>query len=84
MLRFMKVVVKLPKKKRIPVFITTDYIRLDSALKLANAVSSGGQAKAVIQDGLVKVNGEVCPQRGKKLREGDEFEFERTVYEVKK
>ena len=80
----MKITVKVPKKKKIPVFITTDYIRLDSALKLSNAVSSGGRAKSVVQDMLVKVNGEVCPQRGKKLREGDCFEFERTVYEVKK
>ncbi|MCM1364438.1 MAG: RNA-binding S4 domain-containing protein [Faecalibacterium sp.] len=80
----MKVVVKVPKKKRIPVFITTDYIRLDAALKLANVVGTGGQAKAVIQDELVKVNNEICSQRGKKLRDGDNFEFERVIYEVTK
>ena len=71
----MKVVVKIPKKKTVSVFITTDYIRLDAALKLAGAVSTGGQAKAVIQDGLVKVNGEQCLQRGKKLHEHDKFSF---------
>ncbi|MCM1544198.1 MAG: RNA-binding S4 domain-containing protein [Ruminococcus sp.] len=80
----MKVVVKVSKKKRVPVVITTDYIRLDAALKLANVAGTGGQAKALIQDELVKVNGEVCPQRGKKLRDGDNFEFERVIYEVTK
>ncbi|MBO5359513.1 MAG: RNA-binding S4 domain-containing protein [Clostridia bacterium] len=52
-------------------FIDTDFIRLDSALKLADVVQSGGHAKVVIQDGEVKVNGEVCTMRGKKLRDGD-------------
>lgn len=80
----MKVVIKIPKKKRVPVVITTDYIRLDAALKLANVVSTGGQAKAVIQDEFVKVNGVKCTQRGKKLRDGDNFEFEKVIYEVTK
>ena len=46
--------------------ITTEFIRLDSFIKLANLVGSGGQAKMIIQDGLVKVNDEVCTMRGKK------------------
>ena len=62
--------------------IKTEYIRLDSALKLSSVVSTGGEAKFVIQDGLVKVNGIVCTQRGKKLRNGDFFEFEKQQYEV--
>ena len=44
--------------------------RLDAALKLADAVQSGGHAKVIIQDGEVKVNGEVCTMRGKKLYDG--------------
>ena len=79
----MKIVkVKVAEKKRVPVKITTDNIRLDAALKLSNAVSTGGQAKWIIQDSLVKVNGEVCVSRGKKLFEGDSFEYERVVYEI--
>ena len=78
-----KVKVKsVPEKKKVPVAITTENIRLDAALKFASAVSTGGQAKMVILDGLVRVNGEICLSRGKKLREGDFFEFERVVYEV--
>ena len=54
--------------------ITTDSIRLDDALKKASAVLSGGEAKLQVQAGMWKVNGEVCPMRGKKLRNGDTFE----------
>lgn len=56
--------------------INDEYIKLDSFLKLANAVQSGGEAKIVIQDGLVKVNGEVETRRGKKLYHGDEVEID--------
>ncbi len=58
-----------------PVVIGTEFIKLESALKLANAVPSGGQAKILIQEGEAKVNGEVCTMRGKKLYPGDRFEF---------
>ena len=51
--------------------ITTEFIRLDAALKLAHLVGSGGEAKIRIQEGEVKVNGAVCIMRGKKLRDGD-------------
>lgn len=51
--------------------ITTEYIKLQDALKLASLVSTGGEAKIVIAGGEVAVNGEVCTQRGKKLRAGD-------------
>ncbi|MBP8640907.1 MAG: RNA-binding S4 domain-containing protein [Oscillospiraceae bacterium] len=51
--------------------ITTEFIRLDALLKFAAAVESGGEAKLLIQDAQVKVNGEICIQRGKKIREGD-------------
>jgi len=56
--------------------IKEEFIRLDSAMKLANLVVTGGHAKIVIQEGEVKVNGEVCTMRGKKLRVGDTVEFE--------
>lgn len=55
--------------------ITTEFIRLEALLKLADAVPSGGMAKNMIQDGLATVNGEVCTMRGKKLRPGDRVEF---------
>ena len=52
-----------------------DYIKLGQALKAANLVDSGGEAKAVIQDGLVRVNGEADTRRGKKLVAGDLVEY---------
>ena len=54
--------------------ITTEFIKLDAFLKFANVVMTGGEAKMIIQDGEVKVNGEVCTMRGKKLRPGDTVE----------
>lgn len=60
--------------------ISTEYIKLDQLLKFANAVEGGGMAKNVILDGLVKVNGEVELQRGKKLRKGDIVEFNGEEY----
>ena len=66
-----KIKAKIKDKPVIEIFIDTDFIRLDSALKLADAVQSGGHAKIVIQGGEVKVNGEVFTMRGKKLRDGD-------------
>ena len=62
--------------KNIPVVISTEFIKLESAMKLANIFSTGGTAKLVIQDGLVTVNGEVCTMRGKKLYPGDKFTYE--------
>ena len=58
------------------VVISDDFIKLGQLLKLANMVSSGVEAKIVIQDGLVKVNGEVDTRRGRKLYPQDVFEFE--------
>lgn len=51
--------------------IQSEFIKLDSLLKFANVVSSGGEAKLLIQNGMVQVNGAVCTMRGKKLRPGD-------------
>ena len=66
----MKVVVK-KKDNSIPLEITTEFIKLQDAMKYANVVYSGGEAKVLIQEGAVTVNGAVCTQRGKKLRPGD-------------
>lgn len=70
-------------KKRETVEITTEFIKLDSFLKFAGAVAIGGQAKELVQNGYVKVNGETCLMRGKKLHDGDIVEFDNVEYEVK-
>ena len=57
------------------VAITTEFIKLEACLKFAGAVSTGGEAKNLIQDSLVRVNGEVCTMRGRKLRPGDTVEL---------
>ncbi|WP_459129482.1 RNA-binding S4 domain-containing protein [Guggenheimella bovis] len=56
--------------------IKEEFIKLDSLLKYANVVDTGGFAKHLIQEGFVKVNGEVCTMRGKKIRKGDTVEVE--------
>lgn len=56
--------------------IKDEFIKLGQALKLAGLVSNGVEAKIVVQDGQVKVNGEVDTRRGRKLYKGDVFEFE--------
>ena len=60
--------------------IRTDFIKLDAMLKYVNAVESGGMAKEVILEGEVKVNGEVCTMRGKKLYPGDQVAFNGDTY----
>ena len=75
----MKVTVKR-KDNIIPVVIGTEFIKLESAMKLMNIVPSGGSAKLEIQDGNVLVNGEVCTMRGKKLYPGDKFTFDGVTY----
>lgn len=52
--------------------ITTEYIKLQDLLKFAAIASTGGEAKIMVQEGLVTVNGEVCTQRGRKIRPGDD------------
>ena len=77
----MKVVVrKKGETPEIPVVIHTEFIKLQDAMKFANIVYSGGEAKTLIQEGEVKVNGEVCTMRGKKLYNGDKFEFMGQTY----
>lgn len=65
-----------------PITIATEYIKLQGLMKLADMVSSGGEAKVVIQDGQVSVNGQVCLMRGKKIRPGDVVSFRGRDYTV--
>ena len=62
--------------------ITTEFIRLDALLKFAALAATGGEAKLLIQEGLVSVNGEVCTMRGKKIRPGDKVAFEGRELEI--
>jgi ribosome-associated protein len=62
--------------------IDSEFIRLDALLKFGGAVDTGGRAKFVIQSGEVKVNGEICTMRGKKMRNGDKAEYSEVIYEV--
>ena len=62
--------------------IQTEFIKLDSFLKFCGAASLGSEAKMYILDELVKVNGEICTQRGKKLYRGDIVEFNGETFKV--
>ncbi len=64
------------------ILINTDIIKLDAFLKWSGIASLGSEAKLYIQDGLVKVNGEVCVQRGKKLKRGDVISFNQEEYKI--
>ena len=79
-----KFVVKLKQKQTKELKISTDFIRLDSAMKLSGVAATGGEAKMLINDEQVKVNGEICTVRGKKLHDGDSFEYRYVIYEVKR
>ena len=70
------------KENNVPVVIQTEFIKLQDAMKYANVVYSGGEAKALILEEQVKVNGEVCTMRGKKLRDGDTFTFDGVTYKI--
>ena len=64
------------------VTITTEFIKLQDLLKFASLVSTGGEAKQLILDEQVTVNGEVCTMRGKKIRPGDVVGFDGGTYTV--
>ena len=64
--------------------INTEFIKLDSLLKFAALVGTGGEAKYVISEGLVSVNGEVCTMRGRKIYSGDRVEFAENELEIEK
>ena len=77
----MKVVVK-KKQESLPLVISTEFIKLEAAMKFAALTETGGEAKEVIQDGQVKVNGEICTMRGRKLRPGDVFSYGGQTMEI--
>jgi len=62
--------------------IDTEFIKLDSFLKAVDAVCSGGEAKIIISEGMVRVNGEVELRRGRKLRPGDQVELDARTFLV--
>lgn len=69
-------------KEIIEVSIKTEFIKLDQLLKFSGLCDTGGFAKELIQQGEVKVNGEVCTMRGKKIRSGDEVEAGEYVVKI--
>lgn len=80
----MKVTVKKKNPENtVDLAIHTEYIKLQDAMKYANIVYSGGEAKQLILDEQVKVNGEICTMRGKKLRDGDVFQFMGQNYRIR-
>lgn len=64
------------KMKKEIIKIHTDFIKLDSFLKFAGLVETGGIGKEIVAEGRVKVNGEVCTMRGKKIRPGDRVQID--------
>ena len=66
------------------IFIETEFIRLQDLLKFSGMTETGGQAKFLIQEGYVLVNGEVCTMRGKKLVEGDRVTLDEKTLEVRR
>ena len=70
------------KQETMEVTIQTEYIKLDSLLKFACLCDTGGFAKELVQQGAVRVNGEVCTMRGKKIRPGDTVEVDRFLVHV--
>ena len=78
----MKIKVKAVPHKKETVKINTDFIQLQSFLKFKGIAETGGQAKEFIQDGIIRVNGEVCTERGKKIRPGDIISAFAVDYEI--
>lgn len=70
------------KQETMEVTIQTEYIKLDSLLKFAGLCDTGGFAKELVQQGAVRVNGEICTMRGKKIRPGDTVEVDRFLVHV--
>lgn len=77
-----KIVVRAKTENEEKLYITTPFIKLDSAMKLSGLAETGGTAKAFIEEGSVKVNGEACLQRGKKLYVGDKILFRNSLFVI--
>lgn len=79
----MKIKVSPAERKEETVFIKSDFIKLDAFLKFKGIAETGGQAKEFVQDGITKVNGEVCTARGRKIRNGDTVSIFSVDYKIK-
>ena len=77
-----RIKVKLLEIKEEPLPIRTDFIKLDQALKFSGIAETGGHAKDLIEKGAVRVNGEECLSRGKKLFPGDTFEYKNIRFRI--
>lgn len=77
-----KIVVRAKVQSEETLSITTPFIKLDSAMKLSGLAETGGTAKMFIEEGSVKVNGEFCTQRGKKLYPGDKIFFRNSLFVI--
>lgn len=82
--KVIKVTAKAAAMEKKELKIKTDFIKLDAALKFAGEAGTGGEAKMLIADGRVFVNGESCAERGKKLYPGDTLRFGRSEYKIVK
>lgn len=79
----MKIKAHLANIKKETIIIKTEFIRLDSLLKFKGEAQTGGQAKNSIENGEIKLNGEICTMRGKKLRNNDTVQIAVTEYTIK-
>ena len=77
-----KRVVRSPAQSIETLEIKGEFIRLDALLKFSGTAATGGEAKELILEGLITVNGETCTQRGKKIRPGDRVVYRQTVLKV--
>ena len=77
-----KLKAKIAVRQKEKISISTPFIKLDSFLKFAGAAETGAAAKMLVQEGRIKVNGEICTARGKKLKSGDIVSFLKTDYEI--
>ena len=75
-----KIVVRAKVTTEEKLYINTPFIKLDAAMKLSGIAETGGAAKVFIEEGAVKVNDEICTQRGKKLYPGDKFFFRNSLF----
>ena len=78
----MKINVKIKENKKEKAIINTDFIQLQAFLKFMGIAETGGHAKELINEGIIKVNNEVCKSRGKKLRNGDVVSAFSVDYEI--
>ena len=77
-----KIKAKIAERQKEKIAISTPFIKLDSFLKFAGAAETGAAAKQMVQEGRVKVNGEICTARGKKIKNGDIVSFLKIDYEI--